>query len=209
MPLLSTRGNASARAFGLTSGAGGEELGGMVLMTPTSITSTGTGNSSSINQNGSVSFSSCVTLSLNGIFTSEYTNYSIVTRHTSGLDGQDFTLRLRTTGTDASGTHYAIQYLDIDTTSVNPYRNTSQTSWAAGFSGTQKNGCVINIYGPQISGETAYRSFGIGQYSGAEAAWREQAGTHSQNISYDGLTFIAPSGYSISGQVCVYGLVGA
>ena len=79
---------------------------GLHLITPTSIASTGTGNSSSINTNGSVTFSTCATLSLNGVFSADYDNYMIVMRHV-GSDASAFNidLRLRLSGTDANGSN--------------------------------------------------------------------------------------------------------
>ena len=92
-------------------------VNGLVVMTPTSIASTGTGNSSSIGANGKVTFSSCATLSLNGVFTSSYDNYMVVVRNTSTAVN-NMVVRLRVAGADATGSNYTRQTLFVNGTSV-------------------------------------------------------------------------------------------
>ena len=202
MPLVGTKANAGAFGLGW-SASSVEVLGGMVLITPTSIASTGTGNSSSIGANGSVTFSSCATLSLNGVFTSEYDNYMISMRWTSsGTSNAD--LRLRTSGTDAT-TNYTRQFLYVDSTTVQGGRAATDYLVRAYAYGTQRAGVSIYLFGPNLAQPTAGRTVVVDDY--LSASIYEFAGTHSTASSYDGFSFIfgGPTG---TGLVSVYGLGG-
>lgn len=207
MPLVVTRANASARAYGFTSTTP-EVLGGMVLVTPTSIASTGTGNSSSINSNGSVTFDTCATLSLNGVFTADYDNYMIVARLNGTLSGTDWRARLRASGTDSTATtDYNSQFLYADSTTVGAVRNISDGYWVwVDIDNEYTTGTTGFVYGPYLSQPTAYRTVNI---SSSNAAYLVNlAGTHELSSSYDGITMTTGQG-AFTGLVSVYGLVGA
>ena len=177
-------------------------INGLVVMTPTSIASTGTGNSSSIGANGEVTFSSCATLSLNGVFTSSYDNYMIVMRH-SNTDDWAVRFRLRASGTDNSTTSsYVSQYWFAASTSVSAERTTvNYGTWGA-RGNTQRAGFTAYLFGPNLAQPTAWRSVMADDYQ--SAAVTDFAGTHNQSTSYDGVNLIA-SGGSFTGAVTVYG----
>lgn len=202
MPIIASMANSSVKAYGWSTN---ESLDGIVLMMPTSIASTGTGNSSSIGGNGSVTFSSCATLSLNGVFTADYDNYMIVTRSVhSALSDVAIYGRLRVNSVDATGSNYTTQYLDASSTSVTCSRSSSVTDFRAGAtSNTLRNGDVLYLYGPYLAQQTAMRH--ITAYSALNARLLDAASSHSLSSSYDGLTLFVASG-SISGLVSVYGL---
>jgi hypothetical protein len=207
MPLVGTRANASARAYGFTSAGAPEVLGGMVLITPTSIVSTGTGNSSSIGANGSVTFTSCETVSLNGVFTSTYDNYFVVYECGPPSGATTLYWRLRSSGTDSTATtDYNAQLLTAESTTVSGERRTADGLMSLGALGTTyRTGVTATIYGPFLSQPTASRSVNAGSVSNASIA--DVAGTHELSTSYDGITFVC--GVVLSGKVSVYGLVGA
>ena len=180
-------------------------INGLVVMTPTSIASTGTGNSSSIGANGKVTFSSCVTLSLNGVFTSSYDNYMVTIRM---VGAQDFVypwMRLRVSGTDASGNNYVDQYLDADGTSVAASRTAAQSNFViAGVGATARTGISMFLFGPNLAQPTAMRR--ILQDGRAGSAFTgDGAHTHSLSTAYDGFTLLPFGGASITGEVTVYG----
>lgn len=174
------------------------------LVIPTSIVSTGAGNSSSIGTNGSVTFSSCATLSLNGVFTSDFDNYMIVMRHVSSVPYPTITFRYRTAGTDASGANYTTQTLSADSTTRTAIRTSSNTSGNL-FSSSDavRSGSVGYVYGPYLSQPTASR--GVTGAGDGNAWIIDYAATHSLSTAYDGISFIMSSG-TISGLVAVYGL---
>jgi len=176
---------------------------GLHLITPTSTAKTGTGSTATINTNGSVTFSSCETLSLNGVFSADYDNYMIVARHSTTAD-YAWRIRFRASGTDNSTANsYVFQYLFGDSTSVSGARTTTNYGQVSARGNTQRAGFVASIYGPNLAQPTAYRSVIADDY--LSAAVTDYAGTHNQSTSYDGITFIASAG-SFTGLVAVYGM---
>ena len=179
---------------------------GMALMTPTSIAYSGT--SATIGANGSVEFSACSSLSLNGVFTADYDNYLISYRSVNTTYDTLGTMRLRSSGTNDDTSSYAIQVLDTDNTTITASRGTNVNKWEVDVtSTTQRSGTNINIYGPFLTQPTAMRSCFAGGY--LNATLRDYAGTHSLSASYDGVTIYSDLLGSFTGLISVYGLVGA
>jgi hypothetical protein len=204
MPLVATRGGASASALGWSSAPQAEELGGMVLLKPTSIDVTGT--SASINPNGSVEFTTITEIRLNGVFSAEYDNYLVNLRVTTSGNSA-FNFRLSSGGTDnTTSSSYTRQYIDADGSVVNPIRQ-SFAQWGLAYAyNTRRAGAEINFYSPYRSSRTAVRSVTITDSNGA--AITDVAGTHNQSASYDGFKMYV-AGVNTTGLISVYGLVGA
>lgn len=174
------------------------------LVTPTSISSTGTGNSSSIGANGSVTFSSCATLSLNGVFTSDFDNYMIVIRHQGTVTTDELQFRLRLSGTDATGANYVYQQLAALSTTVQALRVSSNT-WArlGNAVSALRSGDTTYIFGPNLAQPTAMRATQASAYDNASVI--DHASTHSLSTAYDGFSVFPQSG-TIAGLISVYGL---
>ena len=196
--------------LGTVAGGGvtAEELGGMVLLTPTSIAYTGT--SASIGANGSVEFTACSSLSLNGVFSADYDNYMVVI----GSNNTQYNIlngRFMSSGTPASGTAYTNQRIGAGGTTIDAQRSLAQTSFVlASTSDVQWSGYTANIYGPFLAQPTATRNTGVTVSSGTDVRIAERASTHSLSNSYDGLYIFPPTtGNEMTGLVSVYGLVGA
>ena len=171
---------------------------GLISMTPTSVAHSGT--SASINADGGVDFSAVTSLSLNGVFTSDYDNYLIVIA-ASATTAIDFTLRLRSSGSDASGSNYTYQYLLANGSSASAARTSSATSGIfANADNTQSSGYHLAIYGPYLAQPTAYRC--VDAYGREGGRMYNFAGTHSLSTSYDGITF---AGGTFTGMVHVFG----
>ena len=176
-----------------------------ILIEPTSIAYTGT--SATIGANGSVTFTACSSLSLNGVVSTDYDNYTVVLRSTP-TSSDNYYIRFRVSGADNStASSYVNQFLDANSTSVGAGRTTndygrfhytdSATVAVAGAMGF--------IYGPHLTQPTAWRTVGPSGYAGAYL-W-DIAGTHNQSISYDGFTlYRAGASSTISGRVAVYGM---
>lgn len=177
----------------------------MMLIKPSSVNVTGVGSSATINDSGSVTFATAVTLSLNGVFSSLYDNYMIVVRHVLASGDQNVNIRLRASGADAAGaSDYAYQELVASSTTVAGARSLSTTLWRNGIcSSTVRSGDTIYIYGPYLAQPTAKRNISISGTSSARID--DFAGTHNQSTSYDGFT-IYPNSSNFSGLVTVYGL---
>lgn len=179
-------------------------IDGHHLITPTSVAKTGTGSTATINTNGSVTFSSCATLSLNGVFSADYDNYIVICRHLGTISDDAIGMRNRNAGTDAT-TGYTNQYIVGDGTSVLGSRITTYDYCRIGSaSSTLRSGFVFYAYGPFLSQPTAFRSCSVDGVSNARLL--DWAVTHSTASSYDSMTLITPSS-SMTGLVCVYGAV--
>jgi hypothetical protein len=177
-----------------------EELGGMVLLTPTSIAYTGT--SASIGASGSVEFTACSSLSLNGVFSADYDNYMIGWRATQSVAAAG-RIRLSAGGVDdTTASSYTRQLLNANNTSVNASRSSSDYfNSVVSFPGS-----TTYFFGPYLAQPTAVRTVSSSDTSGAYII--DAAFTHNQSTSYDGFTIYPFSG-DFTGLISVYGLVGA
>lgn len=176
---------------------------GMVLLKPSSIDYAGT--SASIGVNGQVTFTSVTSLSLNGVFSADFDNYVLVIRHNSAADNPDVNCRWRASGTDASGSDYAYQFLVADNTSLIVSRATSQSSTRMfSSSSTSRSGHAIYMYGPHLTQPTATR--GVSTYGESNARIYDLATTHSLSTSYDGWSISSLSSSSLTGALQVYGV---
>ena len=181
----------------------------MVLVTPTSTAVTGAGSSATINAGGSVSFTACATLSLNGVFTSTYDNYAIVywAKATTGTAYEYIRFRWRAGGVDNStASTYVQQVLEAYSTTVSGTRVT--TDYGA-FGPTDEtanlrpSGAYTTFYGPYLTQPTVSRCVSAGS---ADNAWiGDDVTIQTQSISFDGFTMYVTTG-GITGRVCVYGM---
>ena len=175
---------------------------GIVLVKPTSITHSGT--SATLGANGQVTFTAVTSLSLNGVFSADFDNYVVNIRYATSNNGPNVGVRLRASGSDASGSDYARQYLGADSTSLLVARQTSQTiaKVLVGAS-AQRSGEHFAIYGPYLAQPTAMRTDSANGYLNAYI--RSAVGTHSLSTSYDGFSLIPDSG-DMTGALQVYGV---
>lgn len=176
---------------------------GLVVMTPTTVAKTGASSTATINADGSVTFGSCETLSLNGVFTSSYDNYMIVCRNV-GNTSDSLEMRWRASGTDDSGSNYTFQILRANGTAVEAERNTGQRTRFGVTSSTARSGQIAYVFGPHLSQPTAHRSVDMNGISSARMD--DFASTHSVSSSYDGFTiFLGTAGNNFSGLITVFG----
>jgi hypothetical protein len=173
---------------------------GLVIMTPTSIAHSGT--SASINADGGVDFTAVTELSLNGVFTSSFDNYLIVIRYVAASGDPRTRLRLRTAGSDASGSNYVRQVVDANGSSVTAARATESAATIGEFSSTQRSGETVHMYGPFLAQPTAMRNVNSGGFTSARLT--DNACTHSLSTSYDGFTFY-PESSNMTGNIVVFG----
>lgn len=182
------------------------QLNGLVLLKPTSVEKIGTGSTATVNANGSVTFSLCTTLSLNGVFSSEFDNYFVVINATSA--GETNVLLRYRSGTDNSETVYTNQSLLVNNTTRTATRSTSQTSMNVldSNSTSSESSAVAYIYGPYLAAPTACRSITANcRATLANSRLIDYASTHNRSVSYDGFSLVGAS-FSITGLVTVYGM---
>lgn len=179
------------------------EIAGLKLIVPSSASATGSGSSVSISATGKVTWTTAVTTSINGCFSTTYKNYLIVMRGTS----TDYTIvfNMRAAGTDAVGANtYTTQRLFVSNTTTTVSRfteNFARTSvWDSNPQGTH-----MYLYSPALAQPTAHRSVTSAAMSGGYIA--DHSGTHNQSTAYDGITFGTQGGGStFSGSLTIYGL---
>ena len=174
---------------------------GLISMKPTSIDHVGT--SAVINADGGVDFTAVTSLSLNGVFTSDYDNYLIVISGTSSATTNVF-YRLRVSGSDASGSNYTQQQLVATGSTASGQRFTGDTSARSIiFQNALLNGGAIHFYGPALAQPTASRSVTFDANSSARIT--DYAVTHSVSTAYDGITFFTGSATTCTGNIHVFG----
>ena len=182
-------------------------VGGARAVVLTSVTVTGAGSSGSVGTNGTVTFGTAATVSLNGCFSSSFRNYLVIcdmTYSTTGVNGQ---MRMRAAGTDNSAANsYIRQQLYATSTTVGASRTTSN-EWASVFSGSSgyTAGWMAVFYRPFLTDLSSVQTTVMDTQSGAQVD--VCTGTHNVSASYDGFSFYPNSG-TISGTVTVYGLFG-
>jgi len=175
---------------------------GLVVMTPSSIAYSGT--SASINADGSVVFSACTSLSLNGVFTGDYDNYMVTIGPINNSSADELRFRYRASGSDNSTANsYVVQRINASSTTVNADRNTADYGQLPTIYATQRSGLTFYLFGPYLAQPTACRSVFVGD--AASAYLRDHAGTHNQSTSYDGISFFMASSTNFSGLVTVFG----
>jgi hypothetical protein len=189
------------QGFGFWSSSLSGAAPGMVLLTPTSITHSGT--SASIGANGQVTFTAVTSLSLNGVFSADFDNYVVSFSSDIGPSASIWRTRLRASGSDATGSDYADQLLNANGSTVSASRRTAQDNARSGYlDPSQWNGYTGFFYGPFLAQPTAGRYVSTSAYLSAEI--QEEAWTHSLSTAYDGFTVYASSG--MTGTIQVYGV---
>jgi hypothetical protein len=148
------------------------------------------------------SFSAVASQSFNDVFSATYDNYEIVLtiEFSAGVNGF---LRMRSAGTDLTGSVYNTQTLTMNDTSVGGARTVSQTSHFVMTGGTSVPALVkISFAGPFKTDETSILSIGNTSQDTIRAA--QSYGIVNNTTSYDGFT-IFPSSGTITGIMRAYG----
>ena len=174
----------------------------LTLITPTS---TANSSGSVSTSGGEVTFTSVSSISLNGVFSSTYTNYLIITDSIIGSTDLDMNMRLRASGTNTT-TNYNIMNWDKPFASsvsapVSVGTNSfGTTQWYVGdteSTGYQHN--EIFISSPNKATETSF----VGKFI-TRVALQYGGGNQTDSTQFDGFTFTASTG-TVSGVVRVYG----
>ena len=179
---------------------------GLILIKPSSITYTGSGSSATISENGSVSFSQCSTLRLDGVFNADYNNYRIVWWwQPNDIGGDSMRMRLSASGVfDSTASAYVWGQILARNTTFSSSRVTDN-HWRVALAGasTTRAGYIVDMYGPYLTQPTAFKSFGADSYNSIEI--NDFSGTHNQSVAYDGFHWFPYSG-RMGGRVAVYGM---
>ena len=173
---------------------------GLKNVVPTSVV-VGSG-SATTNANGTVTFSGASSISLNGIFSSTYTDYKIVIGLQNAAGNSDVWMKWRVSGTDVSTGYYGAS-LNVAYTSSSPsvYGALSNANAASiGNFGIITGGSEM-IASPR----NTYSSIKNQGYSPSLAYFVSGGYNATTATRPDGFT-IYPSASTISGTITVYGL---
>jgi len=177
------------------------------IIKPSLVTVSGAGASGSVATYGTTTFDNAASVSLNGVFTSDYTNYRIIVEGLSDSVTDEIRLRLRASGTDATGAQYFDGGYYIATGSGLAAYTAGGTSTLLGFTPSYADsycGYVIDVVAPAITRWTKTFQRGTGVNSASAAIHTNVSTLHAVASAYDGFTLFCLSG-RIAGTVSVYG----
>jgi len=180
---------------------------GMVLIPHSQYTISAAGGTATKKGQGQVEFTGVPSLSLDGVFSADFDNYVIsLSGHWLGAGGVPLNVKLRSGGTDTTGSDYTYQTLVASSTSVSAARTSGSASMKlSSWVNSLRSGHTISVYGPALAQPTAYRT--VSMDNDSDARINENAGTHSLSTAYDGFTIEMYSGATGStGTVAVYGV---
>ena len=184
--------------------SGGAGLGGLVLVSPTSIANSGGSASAS---GGAVTATGVTTVSLNGVFTSAYQNYRLVVSGIGSLSSlNDLWFRVRASGTDLSGSVYVngSTYVTQVGGPTRSYSNNS-TLFYCGYVGDLYNAIVIDLMNPAQTVATGIVNT-YAAYNNSNTTFIQSIGGGNVNntTAYNGITFGVNSN-NWTGTIRVYG----
>lgn len=177
---------------------------GLAIVTPTSTSNSG----GSVTVTGSqVAFTTVNSVSLNGIFTSTYDNYRVVFFTTAFSAAADYIFaRLRTGGTDASGTNYYAPRIYWSGSSTGS-DNATASAFVVGYNYTAYPTAAhfeFDLIRPNVAEFTRISSMGSYLTSGGVPFGFALSGAHNVATAYDSITFLPQTG-TMSGTVRIYG----
>jgi hypothetical protein len=151
-------------------------------------------------------FSAVSSLTLNEVFTSDYTNYQVIMSFSATSTPTTFNIRFATGGSANTGT-YLSQRLDVNSSTVSgTATNTNSGNWG---SGNNSIATVTNLIHGVFSGPaTTNPTTWTGQCARSQTATQAQltlnSGIHNVASAFDGLVVFPGSG-TITGTIRVYG----
>lgn len=171
-------------------------------ITPTSV-AVGSG-SATINAGGSVTFTGASSVSLNGVFSSTYTNYLAILNLTATSTEQNFSMRLRASGTDTTSSTYRRYRIGL-TAGISGTQTTTTSMEVGGFNSTYitAGGFQMTFYGPNVANRTAFQSMSQQADSNNDNSVQITTGSQTDSTQFDGFTLFV--GGTFAGTVTVYG----
>ena len=149
--------------------------------------------------------SASASLNMNNVFSATYQNYLVVFR-LLGTGAVNCTLRLRASGSDATGSNYLVQDLVPSGSNTSPSRSTAASFRAFALGDTNHSAGTIHIFAPNAAERTQMTSFVV---AGNDAVVTYlPTCQHDLATAYDGFSLTAGSG-TMTGVVRVYGYKGA
>lgn len=151
-------------------------------------------------------FTAQTSVSVNNCFTSAYEHYRIMVDAVASATEADMTLRLRLSGTDATGSNYTFfqQASGVNSTAYNQ-ASTGATSATIGRVGTNGTSSFsLDVFRPAQAVRTTWHTQNIGQGTTTDFV-QSGGGRHGLSTAYDGLTIAIGGGLTMTGTIRVYG----
>ena len=142
--------------------------------------------------------------SFNDVFSTTYDNYKIIMRLQNASGTVRQSLRLRVSGTDASGSDYRWRQLEVSAGGVLNSADATANKYEYGFTtdvANEINSFDITIFGPFLTKQTNF--IGNSYYRNGNAQYNIY-GAHTLLNSYTGFTLL-PASSNISGDVSIFG----
>lgn len=181
---------------------------GLKNVVPTSV-QVGSG-SATVNANGTVTFSGASSVSLNGVFSSTYTNYRIVLDFTGSSANTSTQLRLRKAGTDYSGAQYNFGGLGMRSNSTtSSFVGVSATTWSLSWingpaAGAGSSGGTVDVFNPYGNSYQKIVASMVGGDATSMAGIYVGGNCFSSQAANDGFTLQVASG-TFNGTIQVFG----
>ena len=173
----------------------------LIPVVPTSV-AVGSG-SASVASNGTITFTGCSSVNVNGCFTTSFTTYNIIFNAKSTGTTISTTVRLRASGTDNSSANYGWSghRAAFSTGSLVAFGfSATDTGWFIGDSDTDgKTGYKITMSNPMTADKTNATSQGTSQTYKFLSSMNMTVTT-----AYDGISFI-PNSNTITGTILIAG----
>jgi len=148
------------------------------------------------------SFSAVSSVSVDDCFTATYDNYLLLCSYSIAAAGGLY-LRMRSSGSDASGGDYYWMRLSAYATTVAASGSSGNTYMEIGQYASGDNAAHVTIYGPQASSKTRINA-SANSYENTGRYWIGDQGFHNVAASYDGVTIYPQTG-TMTGSLSIYG----
>lgn len=181
------------------------KLSGLVPVIPSSV-SAGSGSASHNTTTGLVTFTTASSVSVNGVFTSAYSNYRLVFDIPTSGGTTAVSFRLRASGTDNSSSSYGQFWTMSRLTGALQSNNGTGATFQFGTTIALTNRFVeatADIINPQAAKTTEWTGQGI-FYDATSSYLNSFAGIFDAATQFDGFTIYA-TGTTFTGTLKVYG----
>jgi hypothetical protein len=154
---------------------------------------------------GSATVSAATQVSVNNVFTSQFSNYIILIEATkSGATEIQLTLRLRAGGIDDISAVYDNQYLGAFVSTVFANYSSSQIGWTLATGARNSQIANITLFSPQLATPTRGLMNGFVTDSGGSPVIQSNGMAHRNSFQADGFTALFSA--AANGTIKVYGL---
>jgi hypothetical protein len=153
---------------------------------------------------GLVTFSGATGISINGVFTSAYTNYEVFIYNMScNTANTAIKMRLRQSGSDSTGLYYQTGFSNAG--SVGSYNISNGTYWDlyATPAGATYGSTSAQVFGPQVVQRTSGNFATLGYNSAVGTAMG--GFLHDSASTYDGFSILTLTAATFTGNIKIFG----